>query len=135
MVVFWLFFHPFLSSYPLHRFLNNAFNSFVSSQMCTRLFLLRILYLYDRVCDSEAGEAGSSSELCHADDHYVGILGSNLWVANSGKRTVVMGTDAADQAVGFCHCHGNKFNYHAFIPRLDGARACLAILFICSRLS
>lgn len=112
--------------------------------MCTRLFLLRVLYLYDRVCDLEAGEikmspetreADSSSELYHADDHYVGILGSNLWVANSGKCTVVMGTDAADQAMGFCHCHGNKFNDHAFIPRTDGARACLAVLFICSRLS
>lgn len=86
-------------------------------------------------CHLETREADSSSELCHADDHYVDILGSNLWAANSGKRTVVMGTDAADQAMGFCHCHGNKFNYHAFIPRTDGACPCLAVLFICSRLS
>lgn len=100
--------------------------------ICTIVFVTR--RLVKPKCSLETREA-DSSELCHADDHYVDILGSNLRVANSGKRTVVMGTDAADQAMGFCHCHGNKFNYHAFIPRTDGARVYLAILFICSRLS
>lgn len=51
-------------------------------------------------------------------------------VDNSGKHAVVMVTDAEKQGMGFCHCHSNKFNCHAFIPRVAGA-----VLFVCSRLS
>lgn len=97
-----------------------------------KFFICMLVFVTQRLVELlESPAAISSSELCHADGlYYMDVSGCNLLVDNSGKRAVVMGTDAQKHATGFCHCHGNKFNYHAFIPRAAGA-----VLSICSRLS
>lgn len=83
----------------------------------------------------ERRAAVSPSELCHADGlYYVDISGCNLLVDNSGKYTVVMGTDAEKQAMGFAIVMAtSSTTMHLYQGRL--VLSCLAVLFICSRLS
>lgn len=90
----------------------------------THKFFISVLVLVTQTLVEllESRAAVFLAELCHSDGlYYVHISGCNLLVDNSDKRAVVMGTDAKKQAMGFCHCHGNKFNYHSFIPRAAGA--------------
>lgn len=49
-----------------------------------------------------------------------------------GQRVVVMATDAAEQATGFCHCHGNKFNFHAQALNINIVRTRPALLLKCN---
>lgn len=76
----------------------------------------------------------SSSKLYHNDGVYYknpAFLFFFSWVShshNSGKQVVVIATDAAEQATGFCHCHGNKSNFHAEVPNINNVRTCPAAL-------
>lgn len=88
-----------------------------------KFFICMLAFVTQRLVELlESRAAVSSSEQRHADGlYYMDVSGCNLLVDNSGKHAVVMGTNAEKQSMRFCHCHGNKFNYHAFIPGAAGA--------------